>query len=463
MVDLKALKTTQAPFFGKKMVADGTSLGYPLITASKLGGMSRQMMNMNTNGVPERTVFDAIGRHATNAPRLLTYSHDGFGLGHLRRNTVIARQFVSQVPGATALMLVGCPVGAAFRLAPGIDTIKIPSVIKAGTGQWESRLLRTSPQELRALRQALILTTANLFKPDLLLVDYTPTGVWDELIPTLQMLRARRDRPMIILGLRDILDAPAVTRALWQRHNAYEAIQRYYDRVFIYGARELFETAGHYGINGPSSHKVRYCGYVCSGTPTQTPAQVRQRFRITRERCVVIAAGGGYDAYPIMRMCLDAVRWLGPRCPFETIMITGPLMDEAQQGILRTLAADLPVHVLTFTDDLVNVLSAADVVITMASYNTLVEAISLGKRVLVLPREGPSAEQRMRADLFSQQGIIEVVSPDQQSPSALAQRILEQLDHRQPGTTPRPMLPTDGAVTVVQRMTKRLQPTPIPV
>ena len=37
---------------------------------------------------------------------ILMFSHDGFGLGHLRRNTQIATRFVEEVLGASALLVV---------------------------------------------------------------------------------------------------------------------------------------------------------------------------------------------------------------------------------------------------------------------------------------------------------------------------------------------------------------------
>ena len=65
---------------------------------------------------------------------VLTYSHDGFGLGHLRRNTTIASVAASQVPDSSVLMMIGSPSGAGFKLPMGVDFIKLPSVVKRNTG-----------------------------------------------------------------------------------------------------------------------------------------------------------------------------------------------------------------------------------------------------------------------------------------------------------------------------------------
>ena len=384
---------------------------------------------------------------------LLMYSHDGFGLGHLRRNTAIATRFVEEMSGSTALMLVGCPGGAFFELPPGVDFIKVPSIIKVGTGLWRPRTLRLDVEKTRAIRAATILKAAELFKPDVFLVDYTPTGVWGELLPTLQMLKGQKDPPKVILGLRDILDAPEVTRELWRKDRAYDAISQYYDGVFIYGCREVFDTAAQYGLDGALAGKVTFCGYLCSDEGDVPKAPMREDLQLADNKLVVVTAGGGHDAYPMMRTCMEAFRLIGKDLPLA-VVITGPLMEHEQMESLRRQAKGLPVRMLRYVNDL-GYMNAADVVITMASYNTLLDAIRLRKRILAIPREGPSAEQRIRSEVFSRLGLVQAIRPEQLSPSLLAQAILHNLDAGP--ITPVP-LRMDALTTVVHQMRRLLQP-----
>jgi len=73
-------------------------------------------------------------------------------------------------------------------------------------------------------------------------------------------------------------------------------------------------------------------------------------------------------------------------------------------------------------------MNAADLVITMAGYNSLSEILHLKKKALVIPRRGPSAEQTTRARLFRERGLIDAVFPDELSPRNLAKRIMADLD-----------------------------------
>ncbi|MEZ4764018.1 MAG: hypothetical protein R3C26_12810 [Calditrichia bacterium] len=45
---------------------------------------------------------------------------------------------------------------------------------------------------------------------------------------------------------RDILDDPKVTVPIWQSHDYYRMIEKYYDQVWIFGSPELFDAAEAY-------------------------------------------------------------------------------------------------------------------------------------------------------------------------------------------------------------------------
>jgi predicted glycosyltransferase len=242
------------------------------------------------------------------------------------------------------------------------------------------------------------------------------------------MLKKLGDPPVIVLGLRDIIDAPDVVRQLWRKEMTYETIRKYYDEVLIYGCQEIFDGALHYGIIKEFPGRVRYSGYVCSQGPVKSREQVRADLRLTRQNLVVVTAGGGHDGYPLMQSCLDAIDLIGRNDRFEVVFISGPLMDPEQREQLRARVHGLGARMFTSVDDAPSYINAADLVITMAGYNSLCEVVSLRRKALVVPRLGPRAEQRMRAELFRQKGLIDVLDPREVSPRNLAQRILEDLE-----------------------------------
>ncbi|MCG8557570.1 MAG: glycosyltransferase [Proteobacteria bacterium] len=384
-------------------------------------------------------------------PRIMLYSHDGFGLGHLRRNSLIAEHFVRQVPGATALMVVGSPTGAFFSLPAGVDAIKLPSIAKVATGVWRPASLSLSFETVIALRRSMLLEAARHFRPHLLLADYVPRGVHGELLQTLEYLRSRPTPAKLVLGLRDILDRPEVTSSRWRDDGTYDAIDRYYDRVLFYGRREIFDTGLHYKLQGDGSRpsKARFCGYVCASGSRQSRDQIRRELRLRADKLVLVTVGGGRDGHLILKAYLKALELLGPSLSAESLVVTGPLMSAENKAELRAQSEGLPVRILDTVTDSLGYLQAADLVVTMAGYNTLTEAAHMGKRVVVVPRKGPSAEQQLRTRAFASLGLVRAIPPDQLSPDLLARMLAEGL---KANPRPRPVLQADGLGNVVREM-----------
>jgi predicted glycosyltransferase len=285
------------------------------------------------------------------------------------------------------------------------------------------------------MRSTVIREVLARFRPDLVLVDHMPGGANRDLVPALRLIRTLEYPTKVVLGLRDIIDAPSVTCAVWQRERFYETLKRFYDAVLIYGAKDVFPTATMYGVDGVVPDGVRYCGYVCNMDPVKDPQQVRARFELGDEPIVVVMAGGGADAFNLMQTYLQALPLFngGPR--FTTVMVTGPFMPEAQRKALREQAKALGVQIRTSVGDSLSQINAASLVVSMAGYNTISEILRFRKPAVVVPRAGPSAEQRMRATTFAERGWLTLVEPLELSPARLADAIGRALRNPAPPST----------------------------
>jgi predicted glycosyltransferase len=73
-----------------------------------------------------------------NDARILIYSHDSFGLGHLRRCRAIAHAVVERFKGVSVLILSGSPIIGSFDFRSRVDFVRIPGVIKLSDGEYQS-------------------------------------------------------------------------------------------------------------------------------------------------------------------------------------------------------------------------------------------------------------------------------------------------------------------------------------
>jgi len=357
---------------------------------------------------------------SNHCPRIAIYSQDGFGLGHLRRNSVIGQHLLDAMPRSKVLLFADSPVAPFFQLPPGMDHIKLPSIKKVRAGKWQPTHLRIQIKHLQRMRAELLSNALQNYRPDLVLVDHMPHGSQGELLPALKKLKQTIRGCSLVLGLRDILDAQEVILRVWQAEGAYEALREYYDSILIYGSREIFDTAATYCIS-PPAYGIHYCGYVAKDSSAEAASP---RFRPSAQKFVFVSAGGGADGAFLMRNYLRAVRLLGQRANFFTLMALGANSPPRLTEKLIAKAQALPIEIVSYVGDSLSVIAAADLVVCMGGYNTLSEVLHLGKKALVIPRSGPSAEQRMRCELFSKLGLIDVLNPEDLTPQNLAKRLL---------------------------------------
>ncbi|MGB3314262.1 MAG: response regulator [Albidovulum sp.] len=361
---------------------------------------------------PEGT---STNHHAAfnRGPSVVMYSHDSIGLGHMRRNSAIAKELVAQVPGISVLMLVGCPAGMIFEPHPGIDYVKLPSLSKLGRGVYQPGSLRIDARTTLDMRMRIIEGVIASIRPDLLLVDHEPAGAMEELLPVLKILN---DAPnaRTVLGLRDILDEPTRTRALWSEQGTDSLIAETYDHILVYGDEAFFPSIAAYGLAALKPGCVSDCGIVTTARPHPRQACPKRPER------VLVSGGGGRDAFPMIAAAIAAMTELPRYKRPKMTVITGPLMDRELQTEAMRLGALHGVEVLEHVTDLPSWMAQSDLLITMTGYNSINEALAVGCPIVTVPRLGPSAEQRLRAEALERAGLAYYLRREDLSATSIA-------------------------------------------
>jgi predicted glycosyltransferase len=173
--------------------------------------------------------------------RILLYSHDTFGLGHIRRSRTLANAITTIDENTTALILTGSPVAGRFTFPERVDHIRLPGVTKMTDGSYMSETLGMKIDDTTELRSGLIKATIKHFDPDLVIVDKEPNGFRGELVSSLKWLKEHRPETQIVLGLRDVLDDPDLLAAEWDRKEEYEADESYYDEISDNGLKYIYD------------------------------------------------------------------------------------------------------------------------------------------------------------------------------------------------------------------------------
>jgi predicted glycosyltransferase len=380
--------------------------------------------------------------------RIIFYSHNGFGLGHVRRNFLLARALRDSLPGADILLITGSPFPQDPALLEGIDYVRLPSFLRIGRDEWSPKQLRgASAYELARLRSDIIEAVVRRFRPNLLVADHLPQGVDGELIPGLEALRSCGGRA--VAGFRDILDTPDSIRATWKANRTPQVLRDHYTRALIYGDPEVFDFR-EYDLPGDVARMVIYCGYL--GRPSFPADVVRDasfRLRAGYDRALLACAGGGADGSCMLRAVVAAGPDLQDALRARMVVVSGPLMGPTERRGLDALAERLHVEVRERIEAFSLHVAACDLLIGMCGYNTACEALSYRVPFLAVPREIPSAEQLMRARAFARLGLLTTIEQDRLDPSSLVVVTSESLARGGPTQIPFPMDGVDRARDVL--------------
>ncbi|HKV36794.1 MAG TPA: glycosyltransferase [Pyrinomonadaceae bacterium] len=363
----------------------------------------------------------STARSLLTNPRVLLYSHDTFGLGNIRRTLLLAQEVIDQYPRAAVLLITGSQVIHSFRIPEGVDYIKLPCLDRIDAERYESRFLVECSEAVKRTRSAIIEKTVLGFAPNLIIVDKRPAGVDGELADTLKALRTRNFPTRLVLGMRDILDEPRKTRETLKNNRSFEVIRDYYDEVWIYGSQSIFDTVREYDFPDDIARITHYCGYL------KRPTMVTNRNGGPPH--VLVTTGGGGDGSRMIGAYLEGLSTLPRNVALKSTIVFGPQMSADTRAEITTRFEYLTdVEFREFEPGLMELYAQADLVVSMAGYNTVCELLSFGRNAILVPRAEPVKEQLIRARLLKAAGLFEMVEPDELSPETLIAKVLHGLN-----------------------------------
>ncbi|MCK4868658.1 MAG: hypothetical protein KAT39_11445, partial [Alphaproteobacteria bacterium] len=385
-----------------------------------------------------------MGRHKDT--RVLIYSHDTFGLGHLRRCRAIAHSLVGYDQNMSVLILSGSPIIGNFDFRARVDFVRVPGVIKLRNGDYTSLALHIDVEETLAIRASIVQHTAEAFSPDLFIVDKEPLGLRGEVEGTLELLKSKGTP--LVLGLRDVLDDPAALRAEWTRKRALPALQDLYDEIWVYGDPEICDPLAGLGVSQAIRDKTYFTGYLRRELPVDPP--MHTPLNKIEAPYLLVTPGGGGDGQEMVDWVLSAYE-TDPDLPHPALLVLGPFMASENQAEFQARADMLPnVEVITFDAHMESLIDQAVGIVAMGGYNTFCEILSFDKPGLIVPRTVPRKEQYIRASRAQELGLVRMLINDGvRNPCDMSTALRFLASQPRPSAAMRPGM-MDGVQTVNQ-------------
>jgi predicted glycosyltransferase len=352
-----------------------------------------------------------------NAVTIVLYCQYVWGMGHLFRSVELARALSDH-----RVVLVAGGQEVAVDLPGHVELVRLPALFM--DEHFTSLIPGVGGRSVEAIQRQRREALAALFeraRPEVFIVELYPfgrTAFGFELEPLLAAIRRNvYGRVRTVCSIRDVLVEKRDPRAYEAR--VVDALNRWFDLLLIHSDERLLPLDDTFSRIGDIRVPKVYTGFVAARPEPEKGRELRRDLGLpSGQKLVVASCGGGRAGYRLLKTVLTACRQLQGRLGVRLALFTGPFMADEEFNDLQAMAGDGLV-VQRFTPRFLDYLSAADLSISLAGYNTCMNLLATGVPALVLPyarqREQPLRLERLKPCL-----PLRVLNEDDLEPERLA-------------------------------------------
>ena len=249
----------------------------------------------------------------------------------------------------------------------------------------------------------------------------------------------------LVLGIRDILDAPDAVGPEWQRKGALEAAETFYDQIWVYGDESVYDPLQGLDISADLKRRVHYTGYLRRTVPAETQATQPDR------PYILVTPGGGGDGEALVEWTLKAYE-TDPALQPDALIVYGPFLngEKRLEFEQRVAALEPRVTAVGFDSRIEALMQGAQGMVAMGGYNTFCEILSFDCRAIIAPRRKPRMEQYIRASAAERLGLVRMLDRqrDGDGPEVMAEAIRALAHQPLPSSRSRPGM-LDGLEKII--------------
>lgn len=351
---------------------------------------------------------DASRRAMERFKRVMYYTHNSIGLGHVFRALAVITGMREHRPDIDFLVVSGTSVPELF-LKNGIEIVKVPSIkfhIDDNTYFLGPRYLRdASVDEVSDLRQRIIEDTFNAFQPDVLIVEHNMLGQRGEIIPLL--LKKWRHIPQtdtfaLVHISRGILRNPSLIEAPFNdRRQKSESIYvgDLYDFIYVMEDREIIDVnKAYFGNRRSLRKKIQYMGKITFKTRNELASreETLRMLNGSGHEIILASLGRKKSSLRIVELIVQAFFALNLKERYRLFFVIDPYLDPLLRQQMIQSFSNGYVYFLDFLPNFMDIINVSSLLIGRAGYNTLSEVLLTDSRAILIPEEHGHQEQETR-------------------------------------------------------------------
>ena len=361
--------------------------------------------------------------------KLLFYCQHILGMGHLVRSMEIVRGLMQDFQ---VCFLNGGQVIKEFQIPDGVEMINLPA-IKTDSEFKQLQVVDTSLSlaEVQEIRKNKILEVAEIFQPDVLMIELFPFGRGKfsfELIPLLDKLRASNKPIKIVSSLRDIV----VTKTNKEKYEnkVCRLLNQYFDMLLIHGDPNFVALDESFSRVKDIQCETKYTGYVVQ-KPQANPQLTKEDRKIIEsdKPLILVSVGGGRFGHELIDCVIESANILEQSIPHNIQVFTGPFAPEEKLKAWQKRTENKNnISVNRYTRNLLSYMQKADLSISMSGYNTTLNIMTTGVRAMTLAFTGnDDQEQGIRASKLDKLQVVKMLDVSDLQRSIFSTKVIDYL------------------------------------
>ena len=361
--------------------------------------------------------------------KIILYCQYVWGMGHLFRSLELARAF----SGHDVILIAGGRE-VDVDLPEHVTLVRLPGLYM--DEQFTTLIAEDANQSVESIqhqRREILISLFERHRPDVFMIELYPFGrtvFGFELEPLLELInKGRFGNIKVVCSLRDILVEKRKQEFYEER--VINMLHTHFNLLLIHSDDQLLSLDETFSRMDDIWIPVVYTGFVAPKADPAAGRQLRQELGIgSHEKLIVASAGGGRSGFALLSCILDAHSSMTQNVSLRVEMFAGPFRDPDEFKKLTAKAVN-GVRIRYYTKRFLDYLSAADLSVSLAGYNTCMNLMAARVPALIYPYS-KQQEQPLRVSKIKRFIPMKILRDKDIEPAIISRYINEMLLESRP-------------------------------
>lgn len=333
-----------------------------------------------------------------------------YGIGHFVRTIQLATTLVNEFD--VYILNGGQNIGQ-FPIDPRIQIINIPAIYKS------EKLNKLIPidneytlEQCFEKRKQIISETLERVVPDVIITEHFPFGFLfkEEALSYISTAKTINQNVKVVASVREVIEN---SNGGPNDNISIEILNKEYNLLLIHGDENIININESFPLINKLKINHVHTGYIVQHL--ESLPQKNEQYNI------LVSIGAGRLGSELLQKVINSYNFIDKN-KFKLTLFTGVFQENKHLLDVRN-----DIELLEFNRELyLSKLSSCDLLISLGGYNSMIEALSLNKKLLVYNREfaANNLEQDIRIRTFKKLNLLDSFSFEI-TPEQLANKLLE--------------------------------------